>query len=185
MLGFVLLSLAGLLGIVFFNFVLKPGYDVSPLSMLDSGVTIEKIRYTGYSAEDQGRREWELEADSATMLKEKDLTVFAGVKVVFFSKDGKTYTLRGSEAEYNKSSGVIFVTGDVTLVTVGGVGDTYKLATESLKYSTLAKRLTSTEHVDIRSRSVHVTGVGLEIDVEEERLSVLKDVRTVIDNANI
>jgi LPS export ABC transporter protein LptC len=182
LLGFIVLSLAGLIGIVLVNFVITPGHKSLPFKIQDSGVTIEKIRYTGYSAEDQGRREWELEADSATLLEKGDLTVFTDVKVVFFSKDGKTYTLMGREGNYNKRSGLISVAGEVTLVTEGSEGDTYRLETESLEYSTQSKMLTSAEHVEISSRAMRVTGVGLKIDVKEGRLSVLKDVRTVIND---
>jgi LPS export ABC transporter protein LptC len=185
LMGFVLLSLAGLSVIVLINYKVKPDHEASFSRFRDSGATIEKVRYSRYSGEDPGRREWELEADSATRLKNEDLTVFTDVKVVFFSKDGTTYTLRGREATYSERTGIILVSGDVTVVTVDRRDNTYRLVTESLKYSTRSKELTSTEHVELKSRAMDVTGVGLEMDVDGAKFSILKDVRTVIKDAVI
>jgi LPS export ABC transporter protein LptC len=182
---FVLLSLAGLFGIVLVNYKVKPGDEASSSRIQDLGVTIEKVRYSGYSGEDPGRLEWELEADSATRLKEEDLTVFSDVKVIFFSKDGTTFTLRGRECTYNERTEIILVSGDVTIVTVGLGGNDYKLATDSLKYSTRSKELTSTERVELKSQAMSVTGVGLKMDIDGGKLSILKDVRTVIKDAII
>jgi LPS export ABC transporter protein LptC len=185
LMGFVLLSLAGLLAIVLANYNVKPAHEASSPSVQDSGVTIKSVRYSGYSGEDEGRREWELEADSATRLENEDLTVFTGVKVVFFSKDGTTYTLRGREGTYSERKGIIFVSGAVTVVAVDREDKTYRLKTDSLKYSTRSKELTSTEHVEINSRAMDAAGVGLEMDVDGGRFSILNDVRTVIKDAVI
>jgi LPS export ABC transporter protein LptC len=185
LMGVVLLSLVGLFGIVIVNYKVKPGHEATSSRVQDLGVTIEKVHYSGYSGEEPGRREWELEADSLTRLKEEDLTVFTGVKVVFFSKDGTTFTLRGRECTYNERTGVILVSGNVTIVTVGLGGKNYKLTTDSLKYATRSKELTSTEQVEIKSQAMSITGVGFEMDVDGEKLSILKDVRTVIKDADI
>jgi LPS export ABC transporter protein LptC len=185
LMGVVLLSLVGLFGIVIVNYKVKPGHEATSSRVQDLGVTIEKVHYSGYSGEEPGRREWELEADSLTRLKEEDLTVFTGVKVVFFSKDGTTFTLRGRECTYNERTGVILVSGNVTIVTVGLGGKNYKLTTDSLKYATRSKELTSTEQVEIKSQAMSITGVGFEMDIDGEKLSILNDVRTVIKDADI
>lgn len=180
LLGFVLLSLAGLLVIILVNYKGKPGQGVVSSLLKDSGVTLEKVRYSGYSGEDHGRREWELEAETVNHLKKEDLTVFTDVKVVFFSEDGSTYTLKGRDGTYSERKGLISVTGDVTMVTSGMESGTYRLSTESIEYSTRSKVLTSKDTVELKSRTMSVTGVGLKMDVEGGKLYILKDVRSVI-----
>jgi LPS export ABC transporter protein LptC len=187
LLGFVLLSIAGLFGIVYVKNSSEPEtrYEEPPSRAQETSAVIGKVRYAGYSGEDRGQRQWELEAESATRLKKEDLTVFIDVKVVFYSKGGTIYTLRGQEGSYREETGEIRVTGDVRMDAVGGGSGSYNIETDGIKYSTRSKEVTSSDPVRIRYKAMEVTGVGLEIDLDVGRCSILKDVRTVIEDAVI
>ena len=207
LLAFIALSLAGLAAAI-----ITGGGDegrVSPPPAPENILAvIEGVRYSGYSGDSDGRPQWELEAKSAEMMRDDDLTVFKGVKVVFYSLSGDAHTLVGREATYNESEGVIRFSGDVTFVKGDGRVEEpakapdlrepspesshepsndgwYNFSADSLEYSTRSRRVSSKEAVRLESAEILVTGVGLEVDVEGKGFTILKDAKTVIKNGFI
>ncbi|MFQ5329406.1 MAG: LPS export ABC transporter periplasmic protein LptC [Thermodesulfobacteriota bacterium] len=145
--------------------------DVGSVKITKTGVTIEKVHYTEVK---DGTVEWTLDADSANYVQADGVTIFTNPKVLFYGKDGSVYTMTGSEGSYMKESGNIKVSGDVLVVT----GDGYTLATQSLRYDTASKEITTEERVSIDTSEMRIEGVGLLISVDRESFSVLDDVRT-------
>jgi LPS export ABC transporter protein LptC len=202
LLAFIALSLGGLATALYFS---GGGDERVPPTPTPENLlaVIEKVRYSGFSGDSDGHLEWELEADSAEMMRDDDLTVFKGVKVVFFSRSGDAYTLTGREASFDESDGVIRFSGDVTFVN----GDTrsdeheeyseprkarepfsngwYNFSADSVEYSTKSRRVSSVEAVRIESDEFLVTGRGLEVDVEGGGFTILKDAKTVMKNGII
>jgi LPS export ABC transporter protein LptC len=145
--------------------------DVASVKITKTGITLDKVHYTEVK---DGAVEWTLEADSANYLQEKGITIFTNPKVLFYGKDGSSYTLTGSKGTYMNDSGNIEVSGDVRVVT----GDGYTLATQSLRYDTASKQISTEEQVRLDTREMLIEGVGLLISVDREGFSVLDDVRT-------
>lgn len=187
LLSFIALALLAFAGAVIHSSGRGEPPELPAATPEDRSAVIEKVRYFGYSGEDDGRREWELEADSAELFRGEDLTVFKGVKVVFFSKDGDLYTLRSMGGTYSESAGVIALTGGVTLISSGDEGGvavgpdgSYSFRAKSVEYSTRSREVTSRGKVEIESDNFIVTGVGFEMDVEKSAFSILSDVKTVL-----
>jgi len=145
--------------------------DVGTVTVTKTGVTIDKVHYTEVK---DGAVEWTLDADSANYIQEAGVTIFTNPKVLFYGQDGSVYTMTGSEGSYMKDSGNIEVSGHVLVVT----GDGYTLATESLRYDTGTKEITTEELVTIDTKEMRIKGVGLLISIDRESFSVLDDVRT-------
>ena len=179
--GFIVLSLSGLIGIVLVNYHLKNTYR--PFLKADGGVglKVEDVRYFGTR---DGRMEWELEADSATRFKGEDITVFDTVKMIFYPEDGSPYTFTGKKGRYSEKTGEIELSGDVVVVSSE---DGYKLKTDVLRYLSDSGKVTTDSPVEIRfeDMGMKITGVGLVIEIKDGRFSVLKDVRTVVEDAFI
>ncbi len=174
--AFVALSIAGLIATVFVSFKLKRVYEFSVSDM--DGATLKKVRYSGTR---DGRREWELEADSATRLEASDQLLLKNVRLVYYTKDGIRYTLKGREGTYGTGSGDITVRGDVTVVSDGD----FTLETDYLMYSSRDRTVTTDRRFHLTSDRMDVTGVGFMMEIDTERLNVLKDVRTVLKDAVI
>lgn len=168
-------SLIGLIITIFINFRLRKGFET--IAHI-KGATINKVRYSGTR---DNRKEWELEAKSATQLKDRDVVMLESVRLVYYAKGGFDYTLTGREGSYSMDSGEITVTGDVVVVSRDG----YTLLTDSLTYSTSSKTVSTKERVSISSPKMDVTGRGLTMEVESERMSVLSEVKTVLKDASI
>ncbi|MBI5560193.1 MAG: LPS export ABC transporter periplasmic protein LptC [Deltaproteobacteria bacterium] len=169
------LSLLGLVITIFVNFRLRKGYET--IANI-KGITINRVRYSGIK---DNRREWELEADSATQLKGVDTVIFKNVRLVCYAKDEVSYTLTGKEGSYRMDSGDVTATGEVSVVSTDG----YTLLTDSLTYSTGLRRVNTKARVRITSPKMDVTGTGLAMDVETGRISILNDVRTVLKDVSI
>ncbi|MFQ5586023.1 MAG: LPS export ABC transporter periplasmic protein LptC [Thermodesulfobacteriota bacterium] len=145
--------------------------DVASVEITETGVKLDRIHYTEAKG---GAVEWTLEADSANYLKERALTIFENPKVLFYGKDGSSYTLTGSEGRYMNDSGDIEMSGNVRVV----ADDGYTLATRSLRYDASAKQISTDERIRLDTREMRIEGIGLLISIDREGFSVLDDVRT-------
>ncbi|HHL39020.1 MAG TPA: LPS export ABC transporter periplasmic protein LptC [Deltaproteobacteria bacterium] len=181
---FIVLSVAALAALSLVNGRIKREVNAIRMTVdreAGMGVKIDNVRYSGMK---EGRREWELEAETATYYKGEDLAVLDDVKAVLYSEAG-TYTLRGREGRYFGSAGRIDVSGGVTVVSVEAGGGGYRLETERISYFTDEKRISTDDEVRLFSAAFDVDGVGLRIDIDEGRLTVLDDVKTVLKDASL
>ncbi len=170
-----IVSSVGVLG----GFILSMDYGVRYTSVEpvgDGGVRIEEVRYSGIK---DGFKEWELQAGSATYFERDGVTLFDDVRIVFYARNGVSYTLRAKKGRYTERAGRIEVSGDVVIVSDDG----YTLNTSALTYLTEKKVVTSDKEVRITSQGMEIEGTGLLIEVEKERFRILKDVKTVLENA--
>ena len=77
----------------------KGGFSAEKIESSAADIRIEKARYVETR---DGREEWEVEADSALYFKADNITVFENVKVIFYSKNGTSYTLVGKKGRLKK-----------------------------------------------------------------------------------
>ncbi|MBI5642439.1 MAG: LPS export ABC transporter periplasmic protein LptC [Deltaproteobacteria bacterium] len=172
LLAFIALSIIGLIVLVLVHYQTKNSYQVSFTEDSKLEVKIDKIHYSGTK---NGRVEWELTADSAKRTRDEDLTLFDTVQATFYSKQGKTYTLKADEGRYKEIAGEIHAVGDVSVESEEG----YTLKTEELKYSIGSREITSDKRVEITSEGMDVEGEGFFADVENGRYLLKDKVRAV------
>ncbi|OGP07325.1 MAG: LPS export ABC transporter periplasmic protein LptC, partial [Deltaproteobacteria bacterium GWA2_42_85] len=141
-------------------------------------VRIERARYVETK---DGEKEWELEADSAEYFKDNNLAVFDNVKVIFYSKDGINYILTGRQGKLRNDSKDIDITGEVVLTSDDG----YKLETGSLKYIAAFKQIKTKDRVIFTGPDIRIEGIGFMADMVKEKVYVLTNVRTVLQDAAI
>jgi LPS export ABC transporter protein LptC len=117
-------------------------------------------------------KEWELNAKTARFFKEKNLVVFKDVMVTFYTKDGKRYTLSGDVGELYTDTQNIKVTGNVI-----GKGYQGEFHTNSLQYDAQDRKIRTQDKVRFLSKQFGVEGMGMVVDVEKEKLTLLNDIR--------
>lgn len=161
---------------VYINSKIHNGLSGTLVKSSTADIRIEKARYVETK---NGRKEWELEADSAQYFKDNDLTVFENVKVVFYSQKGVDYTLTGREGRLKNDSKDMDITGDVVVTST----DNYQLKTDSLKYTASIKQISTKDKVFFTGPNITIEGVGFLADLTAERASVLANVRTVVKDA--
>lgn len=141
-------------------------------------VRIEKARYVETK---DGEKEWELEADSAEYFKDDNLAVFDNIRVIFYSKGGINYILTGRQGKLRNDSKDIDITGEVVLTSDDG----YKLETGSLKYIAAFKQIKTKDRVIFTGPDIRIEGIGFMADMVKEKVYVLTNVRTVLQDAAI
>src|SRR3989338_3124744 len=95
---------------LYINNKIHKGLSGTLVKSSKADIRIEKARYVETR---DGRKEWELEADSAQYFKDDNLTVFENVRVIFYSKNGENYTLIGREGRFRNDSKDMDIVGNV------------------------------------------------------------------------
>ena len=123
---------------------------------------------------DKGRKVWEVAADDAQYFEGDRAVVIRGAVVQWYLTDGRVVGLKGPE-------GRILLDGrDVSRVELSGgilvsVAD-YVVHAQHAVYERATERISAQGTVEIAGTGLHVTGDGLEVDVDAQRLVLLRDV---------
>ncbi|MBI5236888.1 MAG: LPS export ABC transporter periplasmic protein LptC [Deltaproteobacteria bacterium] len=150
----------------------KVGYKTASLDGSGLQVRLKDIRYTSTRYKDL---EWELEAEEALRTKERGVMELSAVRMVFYEKAGRIYTLKAKDALWSDASGDVEARGRVVFASDDGSG----LRTENLVYTHQSKKLSSKVRVEIFYHGVEAAGTGMLAEMDTGRFVLLKDVRAV------
>lgn len=151
--------------------ILEEGKKVSEVSTEGADQRLEKIHFV---EEKRGRKIWELEAKTLHQFQEENLLLLKEVKVIYYAKDGRCFTLIGNEARVNQSSKDMELTGNVLLTSDDG----YRLKTQSISYQHSNKQVKTSEPIEFESDQIHLTGKGMLVDMEAKTFKVLSQAKT-------
>lgn len=132
---------------------------------------LDKVHYE--QIDQEGRREWELFAKGAQYEKDHNKVSLTAITVSFFSKEGSVYKLAADRGELFTESQDVSLYGNVVAETADG----YTIRTDSIKYIARDKKVSTTDPVSFRSKEMVMTGTGMVIDLEEEKLYILDEVK--------
>lgn len=163
---------------LYINSTMRKGLSGTVVRSSNADIRIEKARYVETK---NGRKDWELEADTAQYFKNDNLTVFENVRVVFYSQNGANYTLTGREGRLRNDSKDMDIVGNVVVTST----DNYQLKTDSLKYIAGNRQISTKDKVFFTGPNISIEGVGFLADMITERAYVLANVRTVVKDAAI
>jgi LPS export ABC transporter protein LptC len=137
----------------------------------DAQLEAKNVVY-GYTNK-QNIKEWDLKADSARYFKDKKMIEMDNLEVVFYRPDGTIYKLTGKHGTIDLETENINVQGDIT----GVMPDNTRFATQSFSYDNKKRMVTSRDKVFIARDKFTLEGVGMIIDIKEEKLSLLGQVK--------
>ena len=137
-----------------------------------------KFGQVHYTETRGGEKEWELEAASAVYFKEENTVIFQKVKATFFGKNGETYVLLGERAKFNTQTKTVEVFEGVKLDSSDG----YHLRTQTLKYLAEKRELSTPDPVEMNGPQMRIEGVGLVVELENQRVKVLRQVTTTLSH---
>jgi LPS export ABC transporter protein LptC len=136
-------------------------------------VTLENIHYV----ETKGKRkEWELRAKSGQHFLQDDYTTLNDLNVIFYAEGGRIVTLTGGKGSM-KGRKEIEVSDHVVITSSDG----YRVTTNSLHYDAQRKQIFNDDPVLLEGKGVRVKGIGVVVDLQTKKLSILKKVETVIE----
>ncbi len=132
---------------------------------------LEKIHFV---EEKQGKKIWELEAKTIYQYQEENLLLLEEVKVIYYARDGRSFTLTGDRGKVYQDSKNMELTGNVLLTSTDG----YRLKTQSLSYNHSTKQARTPDPIEFEGEEIRLTGKGMLIDMEEKTFKVLSQAKT-------
>lgn len=152
--------------------VMPDAKEIKTETARGADLTLEDIHYV----ETKGKRkEWELRAKQGEYFRQGDYTILHDIDVTFFSQDGRTITMRGGRGSM-KERKEINVWGGVVVSSSDG----YRFATNSLRYDDVRREITTDDPVVLEGKGILTTGVGLVVDLNTKKITILRKVQTVI-----
>jgi len=150
--------------------------DTKPLEkVLQRGVNmhIDTIHYE--QTNQNAFKEWELDAQSAQYFKDENKIALQSIVVTFFSNEGKVYTLTAEYGELYTDSKDFEVSGGVVAIADEG----YRIHTDSFRYNAEERKIFTDGDVTLSSEKLVMTGKGMVVDLDKERMYILKEVRAL------
>ena len=120
-------------------------------------------------------KEWELDAKSAQYFKGESKIVLQSIELTFFSGEGKAYKLTADHGELYTDSKDVKVSGNVIFLTAEG----YHVQADSFKYNAEERKIFTNDKVHISGKELVMTGKGMVIDLETEKLYILEEVKAL------
>lgn len=145
--------------------------NIPEISTEGADQRLEKIHFV---EEKQGKKMWELEARTIHQYQAQNLLFLEEVKVVYYAKDGRSFTLTGDKGKVYQESKDMELTGNVVFTSSDG----YRLKTHSISYKHSNKQVKTPDPIEFEGEQIHLTGKGMLIDMEEKTFKVLSQAKT-------
>ncbi len=129
-----------------------------------------------YTQNEDGKRVWTLDADRAEYLGGTSLATLDVVRLIFYEQgDLGDVHLTADRGELHEDTQQVDLYGHVVVTTDRGD----RLITDSLHFDDRRRRLTTADPITITSKEVRLTGVGLQVDIDQGRMVVKENVHTL------
>lgn len=115
---------------------------------------------------------WEIRADKASYLKDKNHALFDKVELKLLLSDGRTYVMTGDKGQLNTATKDMKISGNVRIVS--GSGERFE--TERLQYSYTNKSLHTNAAVMMQTPKIRIRGVGMSISLVNKNMVLLSKV---------
>ncbi len=121
---------------------------------------------------------WKMVAEDARIFRDDDKALIKNISSTFYQENGNDITLTGNEGRIKLSSMNISISGDVYAKSSDGT----QLFAENFQWDNQKRQATSQDSIRIIRNNVQIEGVGLELDPDQQLLTIKKEVRTFIGN---
>ena len=133
-------------------------------------LALEQLHYT---QTEEGRRRWTLDADKAEYQRQQGQVSLKTVQLTLFEAGRLGQVrLQADQGLLDQEERQVEVWGNVVIKTERGE----QLYTERLHYDDQQRRLHTDEPVRLLSKRMELTGIGMQVDLEQEQLLIKKDV---------
>ena len=137
-------------------------------------LALEDLHYT---QNEDGKRSWTLDASKAEYLRDSNLVKLDAVKLTFYNAgDFGEVELQADNGELLQETNQVDIWGDVIITT--GRGE--QMFTERLHYDDSLKQISTAEAVKIVTSQVDMTGIGMEVSIDDGRFLLKKQVHAIL-----
>ena len=146
------------------------------LSMLPENIDLA-LSDLHYTQSEEGRRSWTLDADTAEYERDSGLAKLTAVRLLFYEAGQfGDISLQAEQGQLAQETRQVDVWGNVRVKTESGE----QLFTERLHYDDQIRQLSSEDPIRILSSDVELTGIGLQIDIDQGHMLVKDKVRMLL-----
>ena len=149
-----------------------------PMALLDyiPEAALEVKEFHRTKVDKNGRKVWEVSGDEARYLKAEREAVIKRPRMVFYDRNGGTLQATGNEAR------LFFIDQEIDRVALeGGIEASYQgfvFHASEILYLSGKNRVISRGRVSLKGDGVELEGVGMEMDLEDEKIRLLQKVKT-------
>ncbi len=166
--------LGGVVAMVWFTLPSTTGKQPSlPRAEIAADLKLDRVHYTETR---EGEKEWDLDAASAVYFKEGNTVLLEKIRATFFGREKEIYFLEAEKGTFNTQTRVVEVWGDVKIDSSTG----YHGRTQHLRYEAEKKELLTSDPVEMKGPELELEGVGLILDLNQERMKILERVSTIL-----
>jgi LPS export ABC transporter protein LptC len=156
--------------IITFNIPKEPEKALLKIMSDRVDLQVRNVRFTDVG--DSGMK-WEIVADTARYQKTDNLVFLEKLTIKLVTKDGRVFTMTGDQGKLNTESRDMEIKGNVNIVS--DHGDRFR--TDHLRYLNAGKLIQTEGSVVIENKSLRLSGVGMNLYLEEKRVALLSQVR--------
>ncbi len=153
------------------NKALEEAEKIPNISTEGADQRLEKIRLV---EEKHGKKTWELEAKAIYQYQGENILLLEDVKVIYYAKDGRSFTISGNQGKVHQVSKDMELTGNVFLTSTDG----YRLKTQSMSYEHSSKQARTSDPIEFEGEQIRLTGKGMLVDMEARTFKVLSQAKT-------
>ena len=150
----------------------RQGRGKTPFPLPTADMVLSKVRFTDSQG---GRPTWVIESDTARLFKEKNKALFEGVRLTFYASDGRVMHMESRQGELDTETRDMLVSGDVQ----GRSSDGLEFFTSTLNYYDKRREIKTHAPVKIVAPNFQTQGVGMVVDLRQERVRLLNQVRSM------
>jgi len=144
-----------------------------------SGANIEndqRITDLFVSRSDGEGLEWELRADLAIFEKGGEKALLQNIKLHYFIESGNDVHMSSSSAEVDFNTNKVFLKGEIRAESKEGIF----LEADTLVWDGNLRSISTHERVLIKRDNIVVNGLGLEADLNLEKMKIKANAKTII-----
>lgn len=145
-----------------------------PLLKIMSDKVDLQVRNVHYTEVGDSGMKWEVTADTARYQRQDNLAFFDKITVRLVMKDGRSLVITGDRGRVKTDSQDMEIEGNVKVVSEQGD----RFSTDLLFYRNAGKVIETDRPVLMESQYGSVSGVGMVFPLEENRFSILSQVRS-------
>lgn len=142
----------------------------------NASIVIKNVLYSTTSKDNF--KEMDLRADSAHYLNDQSKVVLENLTLFLYRPDGKVYCLKANHGELHTDTKNIVMQGQVT----AQLPDKSEIHVASVLYDHARRTIATNDSILIKRERFSMEGVGMVINLKEEKLSVLGKVRALGTN---
>jgi LPS export ABC transporter protein LptC len=133
-------------------------------------VSIKKLHLV---EEENGAKQWELNADKAEVINSKGITRLTTIHLNLFQKKGKDILISADSGIIKNDHKFVDLTGNVEVINHGE----YTLKTENLKWFSEKKTIQIDSDVEINGKDININGKGMTVNMDNKTAEVYGGVR--------